>query len=175
MFDNDLLTSLNQLKLCIKDYIFPIKQDDICDYNPLCFMSSGLMLDDTMMNIFTETTKKSTKPYQKLFFSRIQDVTIHLCKGSMQDFTWKRINTNTKRTLHSHHFIEIEKLRKYLSGILSIENDKADLGKKTNQFINDKSDFNNTHIIKSNIQPISNRTEEEHFISSVTPIGFRNG
>ena len=93
----------------------------------------------------------------------------------MQDFTWKSKNENTKRTLRSHHYIEIEKLRKYLSGILYIENDKADLGKNMDQFINDKSDFNNTHIIKSNIQPVSNIPEEERFISSMTPIGFRNG
>ena len=38
-----------------------------------------------------------------------------------------------------------------------------------------KSDFNNTHIIKSNLQPVSNIPEEERFISSMTPIGFRNG
>ena len=71
--------------------------------------------------------------------------------------------------------IEIEKLRKYFSGILYIENDKADLGGKMDQFINDKSDFNNTRIIRSSIQPVSNIPEEEHFISSMTPIGFRNG
>ena len=93
----------------------------------------------------------------------------------MQDFTRKKKNDNTKRTLCSHHYIENEKLRKSLSGILYIENDKANLGKKMDQFINDKSDFNNTHIIKSNIQRISNIPEEERCISSMTPIGFRNG
>ena len=50
-----------------------------------------------------------------------------------------------------------------------------DLGKKMEQFINDKIDFNKTHIIKSNIQHVSNIPEEERFISSMTPIGFRNG
>ena len=78
----------------------------------------------------------------------------------MQDFTGKTRISNKKRTLRSHHYIEIEKLRKYLSGILYIENDKSDLGKKMDQFINDKIDFNNTHIIKSNIQPVSNIPEE---------------
>ena len=58
--------------------------------------------------------------------------------------------------------------------IIYIENYKADLGKNMDKFINDKSDFNNTHIIKYNIQPISNITEEECFISSMTTIGFRN-
>ena len=66
-------------------------------------------------------------------------------------------------------------MRKYLSGIPYIENNKADLGKNMDQFINDKSDFNNTHSINSNIQPVSNIPEEERFISSMTPIGYRNG
>ena len=108
-------------------------------------------------------------------FSIFHDDTIHLYKGYIQNFTWKIKNADTKRTLLSHHYIEIEKLRKYVSRILYIKNYKEDLGKKMDQFINDKSDFNNTYIIKSNIQPVSNIPEEEHFISSMTPIGFRNG
>ena len=62
-----------------------------------------------------------------------------------------------------------------MSGILSIENYETDLGKKTEQFINDKSYFNNTHISKSKIQPVSNIQEEECFISSMTPIELING
>ena len=92
----------------------------------------------------------------------------------MQDFTQKRKNADTKRTICLHHYIEREKLRKYLSGILSIENDEADLGRKTNQSINDKNDFNNKHIIKCNILHISNIPEEPRFISPMTLIGFRN-
>ena len=93
----------------------------------------------------------------------------------MQDFTRKRKNSDTKRTLCSHHYIEVENLRKCLSGILYIENDKAYLGGKMDQFINDKSNFTNAHIIKSNIQSVSNILEDERFISSMTPTAFRNG
>ena len=93
----------------------------------------------------------------------------------MQDFTWKRKYVDTKSTLRLHHYIEREKLRNCLSGILYIENDEADIEKKTNQFISDKSDFNNKHIIKYKIQPISNIMKEPRFISSMTPIGFING
>ena len=92
----------------------------------------------------------------------------------MQDFTRTTTVADTKRTLRSHHYIEIEKLGKYISGILHIKNTKADLEKKVDEFINDKSECNNTHIIKSNILPVSNIPEEERFISSMTPIGFRN-
>ena len=86
MFDNDFVASLNQMKLCTTDYIFPIKQEDICDYNPLCYMSSGLMLDDIIMNLFTESIKSQQNHIRNIFF-RIQDDIIHLYKGYMQDFT----------------------------------------------------------------------------------------
>ena len=38
-----------------------------------------------------------------------------------------------KKTLCLHYYIEREKLRKYMSGILSIENDEVDLGKSVHQ------------------------------------------
>ena len=69
IFDNDFLSSSNQIKLKSTDLIFPIKQDDICDYNPLCFMSSGMMLDNIIMDIFTQSTKNTTKANQEHFFS----------------------------------------------------------------------------------------------------------
>ena len=63
MFVNDFLASSKQMKLCFRYYIFPIKQDDICDYNTLCFMSSGLMLDNIIMNLFTDRTEQTTESY----------------------------------------------------------------------------------------------------------------
>ena len=69
MFDNYLLASSNQMKLCTTDYIFPIKQYDICDYSTLCFMSIGLMLDGMIMNIFTESKNKSKTSHQEHYFS----------------------------------------------------------------------------------------------------------
>ena len=57
-----------------------------------------------------------------------------------------------------------------MSGILSIDIDEEDLGKKINQFINDISNFNNKHIINCNNKPISNIPEEAGYISSTTPV-----
>ena len=55
MFDNELLAYSKQIKLCTRDYMFPMKQDYICDYNTLCFMSSELMIDGIIMNLFTDS------------------------------------------------------------------------------------------------------------------------
>ena len=70
MFDNDLLASSKIIKLCTRDFIFPIKKEDICDYNTLCFMSSGLMLDDIIMILFTDSTKQTKKSHQKNLFPK---------------------------------------------------------------------------------------------------------
>ena len=82
---------------------------------------------------------------------------------------------DTKKTLSSHHFIEKEKLGKYLFGVLSIYIDESDLENKTNQFINDIIDFNNKHIIQCYNKKNSSIPEEPCYISSVTPTGFING
>ena len=65
MFDKEFLASLKQIKLCPRDIIFPIKQENIFDYNPWCFMSSGLMLDNIIMNLFTDITKQKTGSVRK--------------------------------------------------------------------------------------------------------------
>ena len=39
--------------IILKDHIiiYPLNQIEVCDYNPRCFVSSGLMFDDIIMNM----------------------------------------------------------------------------------------------------------------------------
>ena len=106
MFYNKLLASSKQLKLCTRDIIFPIKQENICDYNPWCFMSSELMLDNIIMNLFTDITKQTTDLVKKDVFSKIQDDTIYLYKLYMQDYLWKNELLIQKR--HYTHIISLK-------------------------------------------------------------------
>ena len=57
IFDNELLSSSKQLKVGPKGCVFTIKQEDLCDYNLNCFISSGFMIDDFIMNILSETVE----------------------------------------------------------------------------------------------------------------------
>ena len=75
-----------QLKLFPRDFIFPIKHEEICDKNPQCFWSSGIMLDGIIMNLFSDITKQTTDSLNKDLFSKIQDDIIYLYKGSLQDY-----------------------------------------------------------------------------------------
>ena len=106
MFDNEFLASSKKIKMCPRYYILPIKQKDICYYNPMCFISSELMIDKIIVNLFTDSTEQTTDSVQKNLFSKIQDDTIYFYKGSLQDFTRKRKNADTTKTLRSHHFNE---------------------------------------------------------------------
>ena len=129
MFDNSFLASSNQIKLCPIDIIFSIKQEGIFDYNPLCFMSSGLMLDNIIMNIFTDSIINNGIISEASFLQNPGWYNA-LVKRIPAGFYTEKKNADTKKTLRVHHFIEKEKLWKYLSGILSIDNNEADLGKK---------------------------------------------
>ena len=57
---------------------------------------------------------------------------------------------------------------------LKIYIEEVDLVNKTNQFINDISDFNNKHIIQCYSKNISNIPEGPCYISFMTPTGFIN-
>ena len=87
IFDYDLLSSSNKIKTKTTDYILPIKQDDICDYNPLCFMSSGMMLAVIIMDIFTHSKKNTTEAHHEHLFYISKDDAIQLYKGSIQYLT----------------------------------------------------------------------------------------
>ena len=73
MFDIDFLAYSKQIKLCPRDHIIPIKQEDICDYNTLCFMSSGFMLDEIIINSFSDIKNKKNVFSEKIFIFQNQE------------------------------------------------------------------------------------------------------
>ena len=56
-------------KYCVS----PIKHEDMCDYNPKCFMSGGLILDDIIMNILSETSVQEMSSVKIIYFAKIKD------------------------------------------------------------------------------------------------------
>ena len=55
------------------------------------------------------------------------DDKIDLYQGYLENYSGKKIISYTKNTLRTHNLIGKGKLRKYLSGLLSINIDKTDL------------------------------------------------
>ena len=69
--------------------IFPMKNKDICDYDPRCIMSSGLMVDDIIMDHIKriQSSHKYTEEHN-CFFTQIDTDMIYIYRGSLQDFYW---------------------------------------------------------------------------------------
>ena len=68
-----------------------MKNKDICDYDPRCIISSGLMVDDIIM----DHIKKSNHHISLLnnmivCFTQIDTDMIYIHRGSLQYFYWKR-------------------------------------------------------------------------------------
>ena len=99
------LASLKQIKLCPRDFIFTIRQEDICDYNPRCLMLSGLMLDDIIMNLFTDFTQKKRFSEEGFIFQNSGWYNLLVQRISAGLFTEKRID-DIKKILRSRNFIE---------------------------------------------------------------------
>ena len=56
---NELSPPSKNITLTNDHIIYPMKQKDICDYDPRCIMSSGLMFDDIIMG----TIKRNEFPH----------------------------------------------------------------------------------------------------------------
>ena len=61
-------------------------------------MSSKLMLEDIIMNLFTDFTKQTTDSVKEDLFYKIQDDTIYLYKGYLQDYSPEKRIADTKKT-----------------------------------------------------------------------------
>ena len=69
--------------------MYPMKQKDLCDYDPRCIISSGLMFDDIIMykirnNEFPHPTEEND-----CIFTHIEDNIIYMYRGSLQYFYWE--------------------------------------------------------------------------------------
>ena len=69
-------------------YIF--KHKDLCDYDPRCIMSSGLMFDDIIMKIINSKKLAHTTEENDCLFTHIQNNTIYMYRGSLKEFYWKK-------------------------------------------------------------------------------------
>ena len=62
------------------------------------------MLEDTIMNILSDTAEHEIIYVVNNCFSKIKDDEIYSCQGSLQYYAWKKKITDTKK-LRSYNFM----------------------------------------------------------------------
>ena len=68
-----------------------MKNKDICDYDPICIISSGLMFDDIIMDRIKiiQSSQNYTEEHDCVF-TQIDNDMIYIYRGSLQYFYWKK-------------------------------------------------------------------------------------
>ena len=84
---NDFLPPSKNITLKNNHFIFPMKNEDIFDYDPRCIMFSGLMFDEIIMNHIKriESSHNHTEEHDCVFTHIFDDI-IYIYRGSIQDF-----------------------------------------------------------------------------------------
>ena len=68
-----------------------MKNKDICDYDPICIISSGLMFDEIIMyNIRRIKLSHNYTEEHDCVFTQIDTNMIYIYRGSLQDLYWKK-------------------------------------------------------------------------------------
>ena len=114
----------------------------------------------TSLWIYSQTPQNKNNSVKKNLFSKRKDDEIYLYEGYLQNYSWKKIIYDTQNTLRTHHFVEIGKLWKCLSVLLSIIIDEVNIENRKNQLVDDIINFNNKHIIRWYSVTQSNVPEE---------------
>ena len=67
-----------------------MKQKDLCDYDPRCIMSSGLMFDDIIMDIIRKNEFSHPTAETDCVFTQIENNIICMYRGSLNISTGKK-------------------------------------------------------------------------------------
>ena len=127
-FGNDFLPSPKNIIFNVQQNLYPSKQKDICEYDPICFMPSGLVSDGTIINIFRKKALEFHVEVVDSYFTNTQNNTIYIYRGSLQYFYWKKVTHESIDVVCPYFNVE-KKTRHHFPNILN-EIIKGIIGKK---------------------------------------------
>ena len=107
-----ILISIKNIILKGHPILYILKQKDICDYNLRCLMSSVLVFYDIIMNIIRNKILECHKE-EVYFFTNIENKTIYMYRGSIQDFHRKKVTYEYLDVPCVHFNVKIIQMKYY--------------------------------------------------------------
>ena len=81
-FGNELVPPSKNISVTNLPIMYPLKQKDLCDYDPRFIISSGLIFDDIIMNIIrNKKSERHNNEENDSIFLQIFKTTLFVCKG----------------------------------------------------------------------------------------------
>ena len=110
-FGNEFLPPSKNISLTDCPIMHPMKHKDLCGYDIICIMSSGLMFDNIIMNIINNKKLARHNEENDFLFTNIENNIIYMYMGSLQDFYWGKGTHESLDVLCPHFNVEIIKMR----------------------------------------------------------------
>ena len=89
---NEFLSPSKNTTLKNDHIIYPMKQKDLCEYDPRFIVSSGLMFDDIIMGTIRKNQFPHPAAETDFVFTQIDSNIIYMYRVSLQEFYRKKGN-----------------------------------------------------------------------------------
>ena len=102
-----------------QSFYIPNEKKDICDYDLRCIMSSGLMVDDIIMDHIKiiQSSHNYTEEHDCVF-THIDTDMIYIYRGSLQDLCWKKETYECINMPCEHYTIKRNEVKRYWARVL---------------------------------------------------------
>ena len=131
--------------------IYPIQQKDLCDYDPECIISNGLIFDDIIMGIIRKHEFLHPTTETDCIFTQIDNTIIYMYRGSLQDFYWRKGTYECLEMPCVHLRLKKNEMKDYLTHVLKNDTSSGDMDEKLDHWFDSFEKFHNKYIIMLSI------------------------
>ena len=125
--ENEFLSPSKNITLKKDHIIYPMKNKYLCDYNPRCIMSSGLMFDDPIMGKIKSNELPHHHAETDCVFTQIVSNMIHMYRGSLRYFFWKKGTYECLEILCEHFSFKKNEIKDYWTHVLKNDTSSGDM------------------------------------------------
>ena len=104
-----------------------MKNKDICDYDPRCIMSSGLMFDDITIGTIKINVLSYHTAETDCVFTHIFSHIIYIYRGSLQDFQWRKGTCECIEMPCEHFYFKKNEVKDYWTRVLKNDTKSGDM------------------------------------------------
>ena len=147
------------------------KNKDICDYDPRCIMSSGLMFDEIIMGHIQRNVLSHHTAENDCVFTQIVSHIIYIYRVSLQYFYCKKGTYECIETPCEHFWLKRNKVKYYWTCVLINDTTSDDMDELVDNCLVSFEKFHKKYIIMPSLSFNPLLIEESLFVTVWSPPG----
>ena len=138
---------------------------DICDYDPRCIISSGLMFDDIIMGTINRNVLSHYTAEMDCVFTHIVYHIIYIYRGSLQDFYWIKGTYECLEIPCEHFCLKKNEIKDYWTRVLKNDTTSDDMDEMVDHWLVSFEKFYKQYIIMPSLLLNPLLIEESLFVT----------